>query len=311
MTLVLAPFPGMEAQVADIARQLKAQVQPIGWRHFPDGESLVSLSGPVAGKDTAILATLRDPDHLALPLRFAAETARELGARSVGLIAPYLAYMRQDRRFHEGEAVSASIFARFLCQSFDWLVTADPHLHRNQDLGVLFGIPAYRVASAPKLAEWIREEVPDAIVIGPDSESEQWAAEVAGLARCPYAVLRKVRLGDRRVEIHMPDTLDLRQRTPVLLDDIAASGETLIGAIRQLLASGAHPPVCVIIHAAFADSAYAEILAAGASRLVTTDTIPHPSNAVRLAGILADAAAMAVRSAAAANHRVDGRGSSP
>src|SRR3546814_2162433 len=59
------------------------------------------------------------PDHLALPLRFAAGTARELGARSVGLIAPYLAYMRQDRRFSPGQAVSAPLFARFLEESFD------------------------------------------------------------------------------------------------------------------------------------------------------------------------------------------------
>jgi len=258
----------------------------------------------------AILATLHDPDRLALPLRFAAETARDLGAGSVGLIAPYLGYMRQDRRFHEGEAISARIFARYLSDSFDWLVTADPHLHRNRDLGTIFDIPAYRAAAAPLLADWIRTEVPDAVVIGPDGESKQWVAEVAGLAGRPWEVLRKTRFGDRQVEISPPDNLDLRHLTPVLLDDIASSGRTIIRAIEQLSLNGGYAPVCMIIHAVFSGSAYQDILSAGASRIVTTDTIPHPSNAIAVAGILADAALIAGE-AAATSTRSTARGASP
>ena len=107
-----------------------AKLHALDWHHFPDGESLMTLRGDLDGADVALLATLRDPDRLALPLRFAAATAREMGARRVGLIAPYLGYMRQDRRFRAGQSVSAPLFAQFLGQSFDGLVTVDPHLHR-------------------------------------------------------------------------------------------------------------------------------------------------------------------------------------
>ncbi|CAM5536243.1 ribose-phosphate pyrophosphokinase-like domain-containing protein [Rhodanobacter lindaniclasticus] len=103
---------------------MQARIAPVAWRHFPDGESLVTLEDSLAGADVAILASLRHADALALPLRFAARTAREFGARSVGLIAPYLGYMRQDTRFHRGEAVSTPLFAQFLEEAFDWLVTA-------------------------------------------------------------------------------------------------------------------------------------------------------------------------------------------
>ncbi|WP_347312819.1 ribose-phosphate diphosphokinase [Defluviimonas sp. SAOS-178_SWC] len=287
MIQILAPFPGMEPLARGMAAATGAEIQPVGLHRFPDGETLVTLGGDPSGRDVAILATLRDPDRLALPLRFVAATARELGAARVGLVAPYLGYMRQDARFHPREAVSAPIFAAFLDDCFDWLLTADPHLHRNPSLSNLFRIPARRVATAPLLATWIAENVPDAVLLGPDGESRQWVAEVAQRAGRPYEVLTKHRSGDRQVEISLPDSAVLRQGRPVILDDIASSGRTLIQTLEQLRALDMPPAICVVIHAVFADEAEEAIRRAGAARIVSTDSIPHPTNAIGIAGILA------------------------
>lgn len=287
MTLVLA-FPDMERLGAAIAEALGGEFRGLDIHRFPDGESLVTLP-EVSGRDVAIIATLHHPDALALPLWFAAHEARAMGAGSVGLIAPYLAYMRQDRAFAPGQAVSAPLFARFLEQGFDWLVTADPHLHRIRALEEIFHIPAERVETAPLLAQWIEQNIDDPIVIGPDSESKQWVAEVARLAGAPFQVLAKQRHGDRSVEIDGLDGDDLGSRTPVILDDIASTGQTMIKAVEKLLALGSRPPVCVVIHAVFAGNAYRDILAAGAARIVSTDSIPHASNAITLARGLAAA----------------------
>ena len=290
MTGVLAVFPEMTTLGREIADAAGLDYCPIELHRFPDGECLVTLpETQFAGRDVAILATLRNPDAVALPLRFAAETARELGARRVGLAAPYLAYMRQDRRFAPGQAISAPIFAGFLEESFDWLVTVDPHLHRIAKLEDLFAIPSKRVITAPVIARWVEENIPNAVLIGPDSESEQWVAEVAGLARRPYEVLAKHRLGDREVEISVPRSAALGDGIPVILDDIASSGRTMIQAISRLIEAGASPPVCIVIHAVFAGEAQTDILAAGAARLVTTDSIPHASNAISLSVPLAEA----------------------
>lgn len=249
----------------------------------------MTLPEGLAGADVAFVATLRDPDRLALPLRFAAVTARELGARRVGLVAPYLAYMRQDRRFLAGQTVSAPLFADFLGESFDWLVTVDPHLHRISRLEDVFPVPASRAATAPLLADWIRENVPDAVLFGPDSESQQWVGEVALLADRPYEVLAKRRIGDRTVEISVPESAALLQGTPVILDDIASSGRTIVRAIERLLAAGTRRPLCLIIHGIFAGSAFEDLSAAGALRIVTTDTVPHPTNGIGTAGVIARA----------------------
>ena len=290
MKPVILAFPDMRSLGAELAPLLGAEQLDLAWRHFPDGESLVTLPPDLAGREVIFLATLRDPDRLALPLRFAAETARAFGAQSVGLIAPYLAYMRQDKRFHPGEALSAPLFSAFLGESFDWLATVDPHLHRNPDLSRLFAIPAAHAAAAPVIADWIRKNIPDAVLLGPDSESQQWVAEVARLAGRSYEVLRKVRSGDRSVKISVPASKALLTGTPVILDDIASSGRTMVTAIYRLREIGARPPVCVIIHAVFSGKAFDDIRAAGAARIVTTDSIPHKSNAIGLGRVIGQAA---------------------
>ena len=104
------------------------------------------------------------------------------------------------------------------------------------------------VHAAPLISEWIREHVANPLIIGPDSESEQWVSAVANDARAPYSVLEKVRRGDRDVEISVKNLADLGGRTPVLVDDIISSGRTMIEAVRLLTSLGGAPPVCLAIH---------------------------------------------------------------
>ncbi|GAB3751443.1 ribose-phosphate diphosphokinase [Lysobacter olei] len=308
MSLVLLPFPSQRTLAAQMAEVLRmptpatrelspVRVGRLDWRRFPDGESLVAIDDELAGADVAIVASLHDPDVMALALRFAADTAREFGARSVGLVAPYLAYMRQDKRFHAGEAVSAPLFARFISESVDWLVTVDPHLHRIHALDEVYRIPARTVAAAPAVADWIRREVDRPILIGPDSESEQWVRDIAARAGAPFQVLEKQRRGDRDVSVSLPDAAAAAQgRTPVIVDDIVSSGRTAIETLGHLHRLGLPPATCVAIHAVFAGDAHAQLLAAGAARIVSTDTIAHASNAIGMAQPLADAV-LALRAA--------------
>ncbi len=289
MSRVLLAFPGQEALARAVADGLGARLGRLDWRRFPDGESLVAIDEQLQGCDVALLASLHRPDEKALALRFAAATTREFGARSVGLIAPYLAYMRQDKRFHPGEAVNAPLFAKFIEESFDWLVTVDPHLHRIHDLSQIYRKPTRCLSAAPLLAEWIRANVPNAVLIGPDSESSQWVADIAKRAGLPWQTLDKIRHGDREVEVSRPDLAALSQARPVIVDDIISSGRTVIETLARLRELGMPPATCVAIHAVFAQDAYEQLLAAGAACVVSTDTISHACNAISVADLLAQA----------------------
>jgi ribose-phosphate pyrophosphokinase len=283
---LILPMPGNEAMAGRIAHEAGASLGALETRRFPDEESYVRLKCDPNGAVVDIICSLARPDAQILPLLFAADAARAQGAASVNLIAPYLAYMRQDKSFAPGEAVTAQSFARIISQHFDSLLTVDPHLHRINALSEIYSVPARALHAAPLLGAWIKANVANPIVLGPDAESAQWAGAVAAAAAAPHLVLSKRRLGDRRVVITAPDLTALTHQTPVLIDDIAASASTMIEAARLLANAGHVRPHCLIVHALFAQGAY-EVLESLCASIVSTDSVPHVSNGIGLAPLLA------------------------
>lgn len=280
--LLLYPMPGNEARAGELAAALGATVAECVVHRFPDGETMVRVQPPPPEADCVLVCSLDDPDARTVPLLMAAATLRELGAARVGLVAPYLAYMRQDRRFAPGQAVSARIYADLLSRAFDLLLTVDPHLHRIHDLAEVYRCATHVVHAAPRLADWIAREVERPLIIGPDGESAQWAADVAARVGAPVLVLEKDRRGDRDVRSTPPDLGPHRDRTPVLLDDIASSGRTLVAALDHLRQAGSRPPVCVVVHGLFAGDALRAVRAAGAARVACADTTAATAGVERI-----------------------------
>lgn len=294
---LILPLPGNDAFGRCLAEDGHWELGTIETRQFPDGESYVRILSDVAGKAVDLVCTLARPDDGFLRLIFAADAARALGAREVTLIAPYLAYMRQDRRFQPGEAVTSKSFARLVSSSFDRLVTIDPHLHRYSTLSALYTIPTDTLHAAPLLADWIAAEVDNPLLVGPDEESEQWVSAIAARIGAPHAVLRKIRHGDRNVDVELPDLSRWRGRQPVLVDDIASSGRTLIEAARKLPLQDFARPVVVVVHGIFAEDSFRR-LAPLCGRIVSGDSIPHESNAIGLAPLITSALGSIITSAA-------------
>lgn len=283
MSMIILPAPGAEQAAADLAVHLQAPVGRVEARRFPDGESYLRLHDDLAGQDVVVVASLRNPDPQALGLWYLAQTARELGARGVGIVAPYLPYLRQDKRFQPGEALTSVTFARFLSQAFDWLVTVDPHLHRITDLAQVYSIPSRVIHAAPDVAAWVRANVRQPLLVGPDEESAQWVQAVARGAGAPFVILAKERRGDRDVVVSVPDVERWRAHTPVLVDDIVSTARTMIETVGHLRRAGLSAPTCVAVHAIFAGSAIEDLRAAGAADIVSCDTIVHASNRIPLA----------------------------
>lgn len=282
MTPLLIAMPGNESLTERLGQALSWEIGALLVRRFPDGEANLRFLRSVARRDIVLVCTLDRPDEKFLALYLAASIARELGAVRVGLVVPYLPYMRQDARFHDGEGITSAHFARLVSGFCDWLVTVDPHLHRHHDLSEIYRIPTRVVHASPAISRWITRNLQRPVVIGPDEESEQWVAEVAKAAGCPYTVLQKIRHGDRDVEVSVPQPELLRGMTPVLVDDIVSTARTMIAATAHLHAAGLAAPVCIGVHALFAGDAYAALQAAGIARIVSCNTVPHPTNAIDL-----------------------------
>ncbi len=284
---VLFTYPGNEEQAISVARESGYERGVLDIHHFPDGESLVQLGTDVMDKEVVLFCSLEHPDSKAMTILFFAQTAKELGAKSVGLIAPYLGYMRQDNRFHDGEAITSRIFAAFLSQHFDSLITVDPHLHRHKAMSEIYSIPVEVIHAADAIAEWIKDNIDKPLLIGPDEESHQWVSDVAERAGVSYSVLSKIRRGDRDVKVSVPDVEQFRDHTPVLVDDIISTARTMIETVKHMQDAGMNPPVCIGVHAVFAGDGYEALQAAGVAKIVTCNTVTHPSNEIDLSRLIA------------------------
>jgi ribose-phosphate pyrophosphokinase len=271
-----------------LATAARIDALPIRRHRFPDGELKLTLP-PRLPPAVAILRSLHDPNEKLIELWLAARSARTLGAVNVTLVAPYLAYMRQDRAFTPGEAVSQRHIGTLLAAAFDRVIAVDPHLHRISSLTeVLPDTTAVALSAAPAIGRFLRGRAAGALLVGPDEESEQWVRSAAGAAGLEWAVARKVRRGDRRVAVKVPN-VPLRDRHVVLVDDMISTGRTLVEAARALTRAGAGRVDVAATHALFSQDAGRALEAAGVRRIWTTDSVRHETNAIRLAPLLADA----------------------
>jgi len=281
-------FPEGEAQARALAEAAALPYAAVQVHRFPDGESRVRLPAQVPGR-LVVYRSLDRPNDKLIELALTAATARDLGARYLTLVAPYLCYMRQDAAFAPGEAVSQRIVGGLIGAWFDALITVDPHLHRVVSLAD--AVPVRRavcLSAAAPMAQFLARALDRPLVLGPDSESRQWVTAVAAGQGLDHGVAAKERLGDREVRIALPE-LDLRGRALVLVDDVISTGNTLIALAQALKAQ--HPASISVLatHGLFVEGALERLAEAGVTRVWTSDSVSHPTNRVRLARLLADA----------------------
>lgn len=236
---------------------------------------------------TRYLCALHHPNSKLVEILLAGDALRRAGAHRVTLVAPYLPYMRQDAVFAPGEPISQYVIGDCLHRAFDRVLTVEAHLHRTMRLSDVISPRAKSYSAAPVIACWVQKTGPQTLIVGPDSESEPWIRAIARAAQCPWVVGEKSRLGDHRVAIHF-SALPTTTRA-VVVDDIASSGATLSAAARALRRAGVATVDAVIVHAIFAPGAQQRITRAGIRHVVSCDTIPHPTNEISVASLLANA----------------------
>lgn len=288
MSITAFAFAENDTLASSVASHLPANFSCVDIHRFPDRESCVRIKPDDVTDVCIVFASLNDPDVKTLSLIFLSETLRDYGAERIILVAPYLSYMRQDKRFKEGEGVTAQYYARLISKYYDALITVDPHLHRIHNLNDIYSIPTKVLHAAPVVADWIKDNIENALLIGPDSESEQWVSDLSQRANTPFIVLEKTRYGDHEVCVSVPHVEEWLRHQPVLFDDIISTGKTMIETITHLKNAGLSPPLCIGIHAVFSDQSCQELQAAGTERIITTNTIPHSSNAIDISQLIVD-----------------------
>jgi len=253
-----------------IARKIKGRYCELVVERFPDSELKVRLGCDVKGKRVIFVQSFYktlegDINDKFVELLFAVYTAKELGARRVDLIAPYLAYLREDHRFEKGEAVSAKILVK-LFKVFNKVYVVEPHLHRYKNFKELNFPNAVRVDLGEEFVEFIKKKIGNCTLVGPDEESRQWVEPVAKKLKTDYFILKKKRFSSRNVKVKGKK---IKNEKIVIIDDIISTGNTLIEASKLVRGKKVY---FIAAHGLFAENALEKLKRVG--KVIASNTIP-------------------------------------
>ena len=287
---VILSFPEYQAQARHLAEALALPFHIVDIHHFPDSESRVTLPDIPACKHAIIYCGLEHPNNKLVELLLTVKTLRKNNCNRTSLVAPYMCYMRQDIAFHKGEAISQEIIGKFLAELFDDIVTVDAHLHRTASLQEVFpGTNCAHISAARLFSHLLQQKFTDAVLLGPDEESEQWVKIIATDCELDYTVAKKVRHSDKHVSIILPETgVDFNNRHIILIDDVVSSGTTLINIAKQLHAKNVAQLDALVTHALFDKNTHNHLKQAGINNIWSSDTIPHSTNKVSIVALLAE-----------------------
>lgn len=290
--MIIIPGPASTELGKKIARELGLEPEPVGHRLFPDGESYIKLNSSVAGETVVLVQTTApNPDTRLMQLLVMARTARDFGARHIIACVPYLAYMRQDKRFLDGEALSFDIVLGLLEDSgVDDLLVVD--LHSEESLRKLqpnHRVRVHTLSAIPVIAKYLKENGFDgAYSLSPDEgrrDIVSAASEVMGGGFAFFEKNRDLRTGETTMFVK---DVEVRGRKAVVFDDIISSGGTMAKAVKALKAQGAEKVAAACTHALFMGGAEEKIRDAGADLIVASDSVETPFSKVSVAGAVAE-----------------------
>ena len=283
---------------ANVAKELDDVFIRVETKKFPDGEKYLRVHGEVDDEVTIIQSTGYPQDETLIELLFLIKNLKDLGAKKVKVVVPFMGYARQERRFNDGEAISAKIVAELI-----ELAGADEfasiNLHEDC-VRKFFNIPAYNLSAMPAIAEYLKKFTTDPIIIAPDKGALGFAEEISEILECNCTYLKKVRLGPDKVETTIADIDEsdddsskvqissVKGKQAIIIDDIIATGGTIVNAINILKEHGAVSVNVCCVHPTLVNDAVSKIYAAGATDLAGTDTLKSDVSSISLAKTIAN-----------------------
>jgi len=287
--VIVVPGPASAELGREIAAQLKAKVISVEFRRFPDGESYIRFDGNMEGEDVVIVQTTGPPQNENLiQLLLMADTAKDMGAKSITAIVPYFAYSRQDSRFRLGEAWSIKTIVSLLkACGVSRILTVNSH---NPAALKTLSIPIDDLSAISLLAQYFRKKgFKNAFSLSMGKKGLGTAVEASKVleGKSDYIPTQRDRVtGDVTIE---KKQLPIKNKDVIIFDDIISSGGTMIKAVTWVKEQGAKRVYAACVHPLLIGDVKEKILKSGAEDIVGTDTVPSAVSVVSVASIIVQA----------------------
>ncbi len=287
--MIVVPGPASYNLSNKIAENLNASIVPVNLKNFPDGEYNLRFDGELKDAEIIVVQSTGPPqDANILQLLMMIDAAKDLGAKKITAVVPYMAFARQDKRFLPGETVSVATVVKLVeaCGA-DRFITVNIH---SKEILKRFTIPTENLSAISMIAEHFKNRGMDgAFSLSPDRGAIGLAEEANQVLGGGCGWLSKER--DRFTgEIQMEEkSFDVEDIDVIVFDDIISTGGTIAKALKILKNQGARKVYVACVHPLLIGEAEKKIIQSGAEEIVGTDSVPNSVRKVSLAPIIAEA----------------------
>ena len=265
-----------KATAEDLSKTQQIPLAKLISKRFPDGELYIRILDNISGEDVIIIQTTYPYPNI-VELFLLQDAVKEAGAKKITVIIPYFGYSRQDKKFEEGEPISAKTIATLINLNADEVITIDPHKEHILDF---FSIPAFSCSAVPELAAFLKQKDID-LVLAPDKGALDRAMQASTIIECDFDYMEKTRIDDIKVEIK-PKNLSAQDKNVAIVDDIISTGGTMAKSISELKKQGAKKIFVACTHGLFAGDAVKKLISAGCDEIISTDTIVSEFSKVKI-----------------------------
>ncbi|MGD0079192.1 MAG: ribose-phosphate diphosphokinase [Methanoregula sp.] len=263
-----------------LAKILRTPVVDVQFSRFPDGEQYL-----VAGDlddETIIVGSVMGNDALVQLLLLVDACDNSVNR----LVLPYMAYARQDKRFRQGEPISARAVAQALSRGVSDVITVNIH---EKEILKYFSVPAQNISLAGDIGAYIRTlHLDKPLILAPDDGALAFAEQVASANGWDFDHLEKTRLSGSEVRM-APRQLCAASRSVVIVDDIISTGGTIATATGMLYQQGAKDVYAACVHGVLTGGAYVRLMATGIRDVICSDTIERACSKISAADRIASA----------------------
>lgn len=261
------------------AQKLGCKISEVKYTTFPDGEQYVRI----LDDDDQMIIVASTVDSKSTMQAILLLDACE--GKDTTLVLPYMGYARQDKKFNDGEPISARAMARALSSGADRVITIN--IHESSVLSH-FRCPVKNLSLAPEIGKYIQTmDLEDPLILSPDEGAGEFAKIIASVGKWESDHLDKTRLSGSEV-VMAPKHLDANGRDCIIVDDIIATGGSMAKAAGMLMEQGATSVRAAGVHGVFASGGYVKLMAAGLADIASSDTIERAASKFSASGIIAD-----------------------
>jgi ribose-phosphate pyrophosphokinase len=270
-------YPELAERIAD---RLDMDLSRVELVKFPGGELYARYLESVRGADMFIVQSLGEPvNENLMQLLIMIDAAKRASAKRIVAVLPWYAYSRQDRKTKPREPITARLVANMIqAAGAERVMTMD--LHTGQIEGY-FTFPVDHLTAMHTFVDYFVDQdfkdAEDAVVVAPDTGEVKVAKQLAGHLGLPWAIVNKMRDRPDRSEVtHVIG--DVAGKRVIMIDDIIATGGTLVNAAARLVEDGATEVRAAATHGEFSGGAYRRIEDSLIKEVVVTDTLPLKSD---------------------------------